>query len=540
VDELAEIPLTETTNFILLSLLLKMIKTRKRLGGLIGCLAVLTCSACGSFRLQAADAPREVVFSNPVEEIQGGVRLAPLESLWDGYGEAIDVRGDVLVIGASEWNPCGHGSAYVYHSSGGAWQEEAQLTPSDREGFVQQARRFEGQRFGSSVAVGEGIIAIGAPGNASPIAGVYTGAVYLYEYDGRNWVETAIITPDRPNLDTAERAVDPSICSRLRPRSFGALVALEGDTLAVGGDSATDSVYIYQRDPNGWKEQARLPIPGSPGRDLYMVSMALYGDTLSLSAFYVPPQTGLPQFMTGYVTVYVFERAGHAWEESFRFTPEGEDLDLLFLPEANVGAAVGLGGGAGEANLLAIGLPGFPDWTGELDVGLVGVNPDPVEYPDSHRKSGAVYIFERGENGRWNPQATLRPAGWEDPPGPGSLFAGVPSPTDGEQGVFDDAAYLASLVFPGDVFSKNPEISFFGATVDLDGDQLAVTAGFANATYLFERLGQDWVYRFSITPTPDGEMWEDYAQVVALSGGTLLLGTPGEFGNSAYVFNLNP
>jgi hypothetical protein len=33
-------------------------------------------------------------------------------------------------------------------------------------------------------------------------------------------------------------------------------------------------------------------------------------------------------------------------------------------------------------------------------------------------------------------------------------------------------------------------------------------------------------------------MWEDFAQVVAINGDTLLLGTPGEFGNSAYVFNL--
>jgi hypothetical protein len=198
---------------------------------------VLTCSACGSFGSQAADASFAVVFDTPVEEIEGGVRLAPLESQWDGYGEAIDVRGDVLVMGASEWNPCGHGSAYVDRFLGGEWHEEAQLMASDRDVFIQQARHFEGQRFGSSVAVGEGIIAIGAPGNPRPIAGGYTGAVYLFEYDGRSWAETAKLTPDSLDQDPTQTEVGPAICSRLRPRSFGALVALDEETLAVGGDA---------------------------------------------------------------------------------------------------------------------------------------------------------------------------------------------------------------------------------------------------------------------------------------------------------------
>jgi hypothetical protein len=90
------------------------------------------------------------------------------------------------------------------------------------------------------------------------------------------------------------------------------------------------------------------------------------------------------------------------------------------------------------------------------------------------------------------------------------------------------------------LFSEAPETSFFGATVDLDGDQLAVTAGFANATYVFEHQDGDWVYRFSVKPGQEKiELWEDSAQVVRISGQTLLLGTPSEFGNSAYVFSLD-
>jgi hypothetical protein len=146
----------------------------------------------------------------------------------------------------------------------------------------------------------------------------------------------------------------------MRLRSFGALVALDRETLAVGGD-AEGRVYIYQRGENGWLEQARLPIPGSSGSDFYMASLALFEDTLALSAFYVVSQPEPAEFLTGQVSVYVFERAGEAWEESFRFNPEGEEVDFLFLREVNVGAFVALGGFSGQANLLAVGLPGFPD-----------------------------------------------------------------------------------------------------------------------------------------------------------------------------------
>ncbi len=87
--------------------------------GILGLFSILAASACNSSISGPASIPLDVVFETPKEKILGGIRLAPRENKWDGYGEAIDVRGDILVIGASEWNPCGHGSAYVYRFRGG-------------------------------------------------------------------------------------------------------------------------------------------------------------------------------------------------------------------------------------------------------------------------------------------------------------------------------------------------------------------------------------------------------------------------------------
>jgi hypothetical protein len=522
-------------------------------------LAVVLVSACTPATSLPApeftDAPiAEISLAAPPTEMDDGVRLAPPTPSWDGYGEVVAVHNDVLVIGASEWNPCGPGSAYVYRFSDGEWRAEAQLMASDRDAFGQQALQFQSQRFGSSVAVAGDLIAVGAPGNTYPAAGDYVGAVYLFEYDGQTWLETARVTLDPPDIDTLPPPPGgPSICSRTQRHSFGARIALDGDTLAVavhpGGDSGSDVVYVYQRDGADWHEQARLPVPDLPGRELYLVSMALFGNTLALSAFHVQPEPEENPFslLSGSVTVYVFERAGADWEERFRFAPDGGQVDYLFLNEVNIGASVALSGADDRAELLAVGLPGFPDWSETRDHRVFGPIPDPDRpgMPVSDRQAGSVTLFERSEEGAWQPQVTLMPAGWQNPPGPGTLFAEPPPPPaeaaepSGEDGLWAAAGFPEAIVFPGHLLSEEPEISFFGATVALDGDRLAVTAGFANATYLFERREEGWVYRSKFTPRrEDGGMWEDFAQVVAINGDTLLLGTPGEFGNSAYVFNL--
>jgi hypothetical protein len=106
-------------------------------------------------------------------------------------------------------------------------------------------------------------------------------------------------------------------------------------------------------------------------------------------------------FLTGSVTVYVFERLGNSWEESFRFSPDDGTVDYLFPPEINVGAPVALGGDSEEATLLAVGLPGFPDWSGDLDPAMIGMNPHQIaefaEHALSDRRSGTVYVFGRDD-----------------------------------------------------------------------------------------------------------------------------------------------
>jgi hypothetical protein len=176
---------------------------------------------------------------------------------------------------------------------------------------------------------------------------------------------------------------------------------------------------------------------------------------------------------------------------------------------------------------------------------IFGAEPEQIpEFRASKHQTGAVYLFEKRDDG-WHQQVTLKPAGWETPPGPGSTSAifqpAAEVAQDGSENeeAHESIGFVETAVFPGHIFSERPEITFFGATVDLDRSRLAMTAGFANATYVFERSDSEWVYRFSVKPSQEKiELVEDWAQVVRISGQTLLLGTPSDFGNSAYVFNL--
>jgi hypothetical protein len=510
---------------------------------------ILTLSACGGSVAETVTTPVDVIFDSQREEFLGGIRLVPpREDQWDGYGEAVDVHGDVLVVGASDWNQLGPGSVYVYRLSNEGWLEEAQLTASDRDLFTERAQLYGGQRFGTSVAVGDGIIIVGAPGSVQPVDSKYNGAVYVFEYTGDTWEETARLTPSQPGRSIEENSLEWLDFNRMKPRVFGSHVALSGDTLAVGGD-ADGTVYLYQRDENSWEEQTQITIPTSPERDLYVTSMSLLGETLAVSALYLPSQPNPASILTGSVAVYIFERVGTSWEESLRFLPDDGKVDYLFPGALNVGASVTLGGESGGAELLAVGLPGWPDWSGDLGENQIGLKQEYIsEFADfgvSSRRSGSVYIFGRGNEGDWQQHATLKPTGWETPPGPGS-FPSVPTHLEEEQenSIDPNTGLSASIdwsgfVFPGSIFSENPEVTFFGATVDLDGSRLAVTSGFANSTYLFERQGGEWIYLLRLKPkNVKVEVWEDSTQPVKISDHTLLLGTPSEFGNSAYVFDL--
>jgi len=185
---------------------------------------------------------------------------------------------------------------------------------------------------------------------------------------------------------------------------------------------------------------------------------------------------------TGMVSIY--ELTGDQWKQVFQSSPQEASLYRMY--DGPYGLPISLGGENGQASLLAIGKPGFPE-TG--------------------REAGSVVIYERGDNG-WEPQSELLLAPGEHAPGALRI-------------------------------SPNPGATFFGASVEFEKSRLAVVSTFANAVYVFERQDLDWIYQFRITP---GQYGDDFQRrTVAMSGNCLILGSPGELGGgNIFVFNLPP
>ncbi len=104
------------------------------------------------------------------------VRLEDTDNPETGFGTSVVVDGDVILVGAPGWG--GHGAVYVYRHNGSEWIEEALLTAF---GLT------DGDEFGASVALRGNQAAVGAPETETD--GAQTGAAYLFQFDGSNWVE---------------------------------------------------------------------------------------------------------------------------------------------------------------------------------------------------------------------------------------------------------------------------------------------------------------------------------------------------------------
>lgn len=150
----------------------------------------------------------------------------------DEFGIAVALTGDLALIGAHELVNGGPGSAYVFRRDRATWLQEAYLRASDGATL---------DRFGASLSVAGGTLAIGAPG--SDRVAVDSGAAYIYGYDGNDWIESASLA--------ASNAAEGS--------HFGSGVAVHCATAVIGAPlddgagSDPGSAYVFHglSDCNG-------------------------------------------------------------------------------------------------------------------------------------------------------------------------------------------------------------------------------------------------------------------------------------------------
>lgn len=209
--------------------------------------------------------------------VQVAVLTASDKRAGDGFGRAVAIDGDTIVVGAPTADPGGvsnAGAAYYFTKPPTGWAgnltETGKLFASDNE--VEDD-------FGFSVAIDGSVIAVGAldvdVGSES-----WAGVVYLYLNNGAGW--SGIVEDAR--LYASDYASGDW---------FGYCVDIDGDVIAVGakyadpGGYASGSAYVFVKPAGGWvtmTESAKLLESNPESSDRFGGRIGISGDTIVIGA----------------------------------------------------------------------------------------------------------------------------------------------------------------------------------------------------------------------------------------------------------------
>ena len=189
--------------------------------------------------------------------------------LGDQFGDSVTVSGDTAFVGAHRNDDCAPeevcGAAYVFRFDGNEWVEEQKLTASDAAAV---------DRFGVSVSV-SGDMALVGSWLTDCASGENCGSVYVFRFDGSNWVEGQKLTADDQGADDL----------------FGASVDVSGDTAVIGaygvqcasGDDC-GAVYMFRFNGVSWFEVQKLTALDVAAGDFFGIPVSLSGNAAFVGA----------------------------------------------------------------------------------------------------------------------------------------------------------------------------------------------------------------------------------------------------------------
>lgn len=229
---------------------------------------------------------------------------SPAPQANETLGFAVALDGEWAAAGGPGRNATGAGAG----ASGGAvrmYQRAGNGTWSD-VGTLPATGLVAGDRFGESLAMRRGLLAVGVRGR--DVAGtVDAGEVWIYERGASGWARTAVLGAP----------------ARIASSSFGLAVATDGSTVVVGApyEPATDgtlvgAAYVFERGANGqWSAPVRLA-PATNGPASIGTAVAVLGDTLVVGAPY-DQSTGADAG-----SAFVFQRSGGQWNLAATLRPQ--------------------------------------------------------------------------------------------------------------------------------------------------------------------------------------------------------------------------
>ena len=370
--------------------------------------------------------------------------------------------------------------------------------------------------YGVDTAIDGDTLVIGS--NAPEGIGQKTGAAYVFRRSGTTWALEAKLVPT----------------PRAARQWFGWTVDIEGDTIVIGapGDPHagqwSGAAFIYQRDANGWTQQARLIAPDAQTLDEFGNAVSISGDTVAIGAYLDDGS------LENSGAVYLFDRNGTSWNLMQKLTAPSEVLDGWYGFDVRL-----------QDDTLAVGAM-FDDELG-LD-------------------AGAAFIYGRN-GGTWSLEQKLTASdggagdtfGFSIALDGTTLAVGANAHVDGFGPAERGAVYLFDLV--GGTWTEQQKLEGptattygifrFGVTVALEGDRLAIGGQddgpnpLSGAVYVYDRQNGAWSLSRKLNATQPGPD-EEFGADVTLQGNLVIAGSstrkfsfqPDNRAGTAFVFRI--
>ncbi|GAB5495669.1 MAG: hypothetical protein Phyf2KO_07490 [Phycisphaerales bacterium] len=255
----------------------------------------------------------------------------------DFFGRNVEVDGDLAVICA--WTAdvgmeANAGKAYVFRHDGTSWVEEDILVASDASA---------GSALGGWASIEGDTIVVGAPYDGS--LETSSGAVYIFEFNGTEWIETQKLqSPDGEQQNAV----------------FGNWVETSGSRLVVGSvyrDDFAGAAYVYEHDGSNWAFTQKLTASDRESRDFFGY-VTIEDDIIVVGA------RGDDDINSASGAGYIFELVDGVWTETHKL--KGFDN--------SEGDAFG--------------------WGLSLDGGVLAITAKNDD--DNGTDAGAVYLFDLG------------------------------------------------------------------------------------------------------------------------------------------------
>lgn len=391
-----------------------------------------------------------------------------------------------------------------------------QVTAAQRLSAIED-NRFPPADFGKSIALGEGVLAVGSPSVTGGPEFSSPGSVYVYRKQPDGWaLEARLSASDQE--DGFQYA-----------QAFGSDLAIEGNLLFVGAPKADDpqagdnagAVYRFQHMGDTWEETGILNSPQPAAEAQFGTGVALNGDHLAVLEGH--PYNGS--------RLHLF----HSQEGDGEWRP----VAVVEAPQADPAGRSGVADFAIFANHMAVS---FVSFQGEAE---------------ETRISGSTRLYQfNGES--WVDQGSP----FEGQAGAVALNVSEDAAirlvltTQSTQGAIQPGAVLIfkqtgeDWILEESLVSTEPNPltgwgSGFGGDVALQGNLLLVggpgaseDAFWDGVAYLYQLHEGYWFDQLRLIPPEDGSLGDFFGSRVAVFQDTLLVSAPNEFGNAVYVYEV--